>query len=171
MPIEKICKTCKTKFKVTPNRIKAKYCSFECRNKMYSISGNFKGRNNPQWKGGTYKHSKGYIYILKPDHPLSNHQGYILEHRFVMGNHIGRYLESTEFIHHINGNPSDNRIENLKLCKSNSEHKKLHIRKWPIKKCILCNKKFIVKTTRDIIRSKFCSEFCRQKAFTHHIRI
>ncbi len=51
--------------------------------------------------------------------------GYILLHRAIMEDHIGRKLEADEVVHHINGNKMDNRIENLEIM-SKSEHARLH---------------------------------------------
>lgn len=46
-------------------------------------------------------------------------------HRSVMEKHIGRKLDSSELVHHLNGDRNDNRIENLMIT-TRSEHKKMH---------------------------------------------
>ena len=67
----------------------------------------------------------GYRMIRKPEHPFSDSKGYVREHRLVMEDYLGRYLEEDECIHHIDGNKSNNSIENLELMLI-EEHVKLH---------------------------------------------
>lgn len=82
------------------------------------------GENGNNWKGGRRISSEGYIKIYMPDHPHAI-GGAVYEHRYVMEQHIGRLLTKNEVVHHINGNKSDNRLENLMLL-TQSEHSKLH---------------------------------------------
>lgn len=89
------------------------YCSYKCANKL---------KNNPMWKGGVIQTSKGYSMVMSPNHPFKGRKGYVLEHRLVMENRIGRYLKSNEVVHHINKNIIDNRIENLMLLNNAGAH-------------------------------------------------
>lgn len=80
--------------------------------------------NNPNWKG---KRNYGrYLGIYKPNHPFTTKSGHIREHRLVVEKCIGRYLEPTEIVHHINNNGRDNRPKNLYLFSSRNEHMKFH---------------------------------------------
>ena len=84
-----------------------------------------KSVDNPNWKGGKY-YRTGYVYMYKPEHPHCNYHGYVNEHRLVMEESIGRYLEPEEVVHHINMITDDNVLENLELFSNNSEHLKAH---------------------------------------------
>jgi hypothetical protein len=75
--------------------------------------------NNGNWKGGDrLRNRDGYRY-------LATGNTLEAEHRRVMEGSLGRRLFPRELVHHINGNPSDNSIENLSVMTRN-EHMRLH---------------------------------------------
>ena len=89
-----------------------KYCSHEC------FCNDNRGSNHWYWRGGIKKRSDGYLRYSDSDKYV---------HRSVMEKHLGRKLDSNEVVHHIDGNTSNNDINNLKIF-TNSEHRKLHVK-------------------------------------------
>ena len=71
-----------------------------------------KGEESPNWKGGVSRWLRpdGYVSLL-----FSDTKRRVVEHRYVMEQHLGRRLLSSERVHHRNGERADNRIENLEL--------------------------------------------------------
>jgi hypothetical protein len=97
------------------------------------------GKQHPNWKGGRRYGSDTYVLIwVATDHPFYemanrwNGRAYIREHRLVMATHLGRPLARTEIVHHKlpceggSGDKRDNRIENLLLFATQSEHMAHH---------------------------------------------
>lgn len=83
----------------------------------------------PRWKGGRKVRKDGYVLVVAPEgHPSpadtskASGTAYILEHRLVMEQQLGRYLDPAEVVHHIDGNPSNNDPSNLELFASQAEH-------------------------------------------------
>jgi len=134
--IKLFCKNCGIEFYMYPSANR-RFCSRKCSSAKEfnpftgkhhtektkgkignSNRGKLSKENHPNWKGGIrHGHDGGYIRYTDGK--------YI--HRAVMEEKLGRKLLKDEFIHHINGDPSDNRIENLELT-NNSNHRSTHIK-------------------------------------------
>ena len=81
------------------------------------------GEGHPEWKGGRILIG-GYWYIYKPDHPHATQAHRVAEHRLVMEQKLGRYLEHQEVVHHIDGNSQNNHPDNLVVFQTNAQHLK-----------------------------------------------
>jgi len=131
---QKYCKQCNKMFWT----YYAKFCSHQCYAQSIigrklsiktkqKMSNSRSGEKHYHWKGGKIKNWAGYIETYQPNHPFCSKRKYVKEHRLVMEKYLKRFLKPTEVVHHKNGNITDNRIKNLKLCSKSSEHNKFHL--------------------------------------------
>ena len=72
-------------------------------------------------KGGGCLRPTGYVYTQK-------NKRRVAEHVLVAEKIIGMKLPTGAKVHHINGKRSDNRPENLFICKDEAEHHLIHMR-------------------------------------------
>ena len=117
---EKICDRCGTPFK--GRDLTSRFCSRTCSAKWMWEN----GQENRFIQAGESR-SRTYRWVWKPGHPMAAKNGLIPEHRFLMAEYLGRLLEKSERVHHINGNKKDNRIENLEVMKA-LDHSRHHMR-------------------------------------------
>ena len=104
-----------------------------------------------------------YLYAVVPEHPRATKNGYVLEHRIVIENKLGRILESSEIVHHIDGNKHNNNVDNLEVMTA-SEHAYHHVKKGRKMKtvcCGYCGKEF-TRESRLFFgkKSPMCSRRC-----------
>lgn len=71
------------------------------------------GENAYNWNGGRKLTPKGYAQVLVPGHRRADKNGYVMEHIVVFEKATGITIPENCCIHHLNGNKSDNRIQNL----------------------------------------------------------
>jgi predicted RNA-binding Zn-ribbon protein involved in translation (DUF1610 family) len=72
-----------------------------------------------------YKTDRGYKEIYVGEKYPYRESKWIREHIVVMENHIGKRIPKGMVVHHIDGNKSNNNLENLLLC-TVKEHNKCH---------------------------------------------
>ena len=108
-----------------------------CRKMSIAKSGMNHSRAVPLFTEGISSYG-GYEYIIIKVRPT---KGWVLKHRWVMEQHLGRKLKKGEFVHHIDGNTLNNVIENLQVISSGC-HTQLHtiIPEWSKKfaHCAVC---------------------------------
>lgn len=80
---------------------------------------NARGELACNWKGGRIICDGGYVRVkIQPDnlyHIMTDQHNYVLEHRYIMAQMLGRPLEKWEQPHHRDGNKSNNTPSNLEL--------------------------------------------------------
>lgn len=81
------------------------------------------GKWNGNFHGGKTIDKNGYVLVRVPDgYKGSRSNKYMLEHRLVMEQILGRSLLPDEVVHHKDGNPQNNSPDNLELFCDNGTH-------------------------------------------------
>lgn len=119
---------------------------------------------------GPYTAKDGRLRIIGVDSNKVKHT--ISYPKYLMEQHLGRYLEDNEQVDHIDGNPLNNNINNLQI-KLLGEHQALD--SWRNKDvlvcCAFCGKPFIIKGSELHSKNRkdrhqsgyYCSRSCSGK--------
>lgn len=121
----RVCIQCKETYQTY--RKSQHFCSQKC----HGVAS--RGSNSPRYKGWLEAH--GYRIVM-----IDGQRKY--EHRHVMEEFLGRSLLRSEIVHHKNGCPFDNRIENLELIDGIKDHMIKHkggFRNETHKECSYCH--------------------------------
>ena len=115
---KKISKSQKARYQIHP-------VSEESRKKTSERLKGKKKELSRAWKGGISNTTRGRILIYDPANPLARKGGYVLRARLVY-QQAHPEMKSTDVIHHIDGDVSNDAIENLVCFPNDKEHHKEH---------------------------------------------
>lgn len=108
-----------------------------------------KGKKAHRWNGGLSINKDGRKYVYMPTHKSSNKWGYIYEYILVIEKKLGKPLPQNAVIHHIDGNPANNKNNNLVVCEDQAYHMLLHQRQRAYNACGHANWK----------KCKYCKQY------------
>lgn len=118
----KECTNCKARHlqsRANAGRYVVSFCSRSCRSAH--VKKTFEGTKVRKDREHGY-----HVLVKQWDHPRAGNAGQVYEHILVAEQSLGRPIEKTERVHHINCVKSDNRPENLFVCSTHIEHFKIH---------------------------------------------
>lgn len=114
-----LCQSCTGKKAVASGVVRTAAHKPECQcQRCRTTRGELLGNKNPAWGGGRTVRGGYPAILLNSDSPfraMGDRNGYVLEHRLVVAQALGRSLASYEQVHHINGDKTDNQLSNLEL--------------------------------------------------------
>lgn len=157
-PVERSCERCGKSFLVKQSRIavgKGRFCSRECFHHHHH------GRT---YGDDRYINDAGYVMVLRPDCQPGQPKRYILEHRLVMEQILGRRLRSDEHLHHKDRNRQNNDPSNLQIL-TQSEHARLHAStrggRWArdYDACVRCNRTSVPVRARGLCRTCYSQDY------------
>ena len=133
--ITKKCKQCGSLFSRYPSYFKNRagvFCSYKCMLDFNSIdwkinnpAKDLSGKNNPMYGKKPWNYSENGSQRKDGYFRITLNGKRLLKHRILAEKKLGRKLKKLEIVHHIDGNNTNNNLENL-LVISQSEHCKLH---------------------------------------------
>lgn len=114
-----------------------------------------------------------YLYGVCPDHPRATKNSYVLLHRLIVENELGRFLTKDEIVHHKDGNKKNNDPSNLEVMTA-AEHASLHHNTGRTMAPLVCTRcgTLFEREVRLLIHNKaykegrsFCSRSCNGKYY------